>query len=319
MGSNRTLVLINGRRMSPGGAFSSAAADVNQIPTAMIERVEVLTGGASTVYGADAVAGVVNFVLREDFEGVEINLGTSGFMHDNDNSYIQGLMDAKGFDYPTGSNGLDGQADTLDILIGSNFADGKGNATMFATWRKGSELRQEARDYSSCALNGAGTACGGSSTTPVPNFFLAPVVGGVYDPAGEEGWFALQDDSLFAPRTGAGRETYNYAPVNHFMRPDEKWTFGGNIKYAINDNTRIYGEFSYMDYRTKAQIAESGTFYAERYDIPLSSDLFSDAQRAQFLSLFSAPGFDADGTIGAYNGKRNEEGGARSNQLENNT
>jgi outer membrane receptor protein involved in Fe transport len=319
MGSNRTLVLINGRRMSPGGAFSSAAADVNQIPTAMIERVEVLTGGASTVYGADAVAGVVNFVLREDFEGVEINLGTSGFMHDNDNSYIQGLMDAKGFDYPTGSNGLDGQADTLDILIGSNFADGKGNATMFATWRKGSELRQEARDYSSCALNGAGTACGGSSTTPVPNFFLAPVVGGVYDPAGEEGWFALQDDSLFAPRTGAGRETYNYAPVNHFMRPDEKWTFGGNIKYAINDNTRVYGEFSYMDYRTKAQIAESGTFYAERYDIPLSSDLFSDAQRAQFLSLFSAPGFDADGTIGAYIGKRNVEGGARSNQLENNS
>ncbi|HSG60052.1 MAG TPA: TonB-dependent receptor [Pseudomonadales bacterium] len=316
MGANRTLVLINGRRMSPGGAFSSAAADVNQIPTSMIERVEVLTGGASTVYGADAVAGVVNFVLREDFEGVEINLGTSGYMHDNDNAYIQGLMDARGFDYPKGSNGVDGEADTIDIIIGSNFADGKGNATMYATWRKGSELRQEARDYSSCALSGAGTSCGGSSTTPIPNFFLAPIVNGVYDPAGEEGWYALQSDSSFKLRNG---EVYNYAPINHFMRPDEKWTFGGNIKYALNDNTRIYGEFSYMDYRTAAQIAESGTFYAELYEIPLSSTLFSDAQRQQLLSLFSAPGFDANGSIGAYIGKRNVEGGPRSNILENNS
>ena len=91
MGSSRTLVLINGRRMGGGGAYGESA-DTNQIPTAMLERVEVLTGGASTVYGADAVAGVVNFVMRKDFNGVELNIGTSGFMHDNDNSYVAGLM-----------------------------------------------------------------------------------------------------------------------------------------------------------------------------------------------------------------------------------
>ena len=74
MGSSRTLVLINGRRMGAGGAYNSSAADVNQIPTAMIDRIEVLTGGASTVYGAYAVAGVVNFVLRDEFEGVELTM-----------------------------------------------------------------------------------------------------------------------------------------------------------------------------------------------------------------------------------------------------
>ena len=138
MGSNRTLVLVNGRRMGAGGAYNSASADVNQIPTAMIERVEVLTGGASTVYGADAVAGVVNFVLRDNFEGVELKLGKSGYMHDNSNAYIQGKMDEEGFEYPKGGNGVDGQADTVDFVMGSNFAEDKGHATFYTTWRKGS-------------------------------------------------------------------------------------------------------------------------------------------------------------------------------------
>jgi outer membrane cobalamin receptor len=312
MGSNRTLVLINGRRMSPGGAFSSAAADVNQIPTAMIERVEVLTGGASTVYGADAVAGVVNFVLREDFEGVEINMGTSGFMHDNDNAYIQGLMDERNFEYPTGSNGIDGQADTIDILIGSNFADGKGNATLYATWRKGSELRQESRDYSSCALNSAGTACGGSGNAIVPNFYISQIVDGALDWDTYEYW-TLDSGSNFIPSSG---NIYNYAPVNHFMRPDEKWTFGGNVKYAINDSTRVYGEFAYMDYRTAAQIAESGTFFAEEYQLPYDSALLNDSQRQALTDTWGlGPGDD----FAVYIGKRNVEGGARSNILENNS
>ena len=122
MGSSRTLVLVNGRRMGGGGAYS-ASPDVNQIPTAMIERVEVLTGGASTVYGADAVAGVVNFQLRKDFEGIEVSVGTSGFMHDNNNSYVAGLMDLKGFDYPKGGDGVDGQADTIDFVMGNSFAN----------------------------------------------------------------------------------------------------------------------------------------------------------------------------------------------------
>jgi iron complex outermembrane receptor protein len=82
LGSTRTLVLINGRRMAGG---TNGAADVNQIPSALVKRVEVLTGGGSSTYGSDAVAGVVNFIMDTDFEGLEFTAGVSGFQHDNDN------------------------------------------------------------------------------------------------------------------------------------------------------------------------------------------------------------------------------------------
>ncbi|MGH8174746.1 MAG: TonB-dependent receptor plug domain-containing protein, partial [Steroidobacter sp.] len=75
LGSQRTLVLINGRRLMPGDPTQNGASspDLNQIPAALIERVEVLTGGASAVYGADAVGGVVNFIMNDSFEGVRVD------------------------------------------------------------------------------------------------------------------------------------------------------------------------------------------------------------------------------------------------------
>src|SRR5215813_10290270 len=85
LGSARTLVLIDGRRMPYGGvSAASAAADLNQIPTAMVERVEVLTGGASAVYGSDAIAGVVNFIMKKDFEGIQFDGNYSLYQHNND-------------------------------------------------------------------------------------------------------------------------------------------------------------------------------------------------------------------------------------------
>src|ERR1044072_7153461 len=83
LGSARTLVLIDGRRM-PYGGVTNSAADLNQIPTAMVERVEVLTGGASAVYGSDAIAGVVNFIMKKDFEGVQIDAQYGLYQHNND-------------------------------------------------------------------------------------------------------------------------------------------------------------------------------------------------------------------------------------------
>ena len=94
LGSNRTLVLINGRRLGPGDPGSSGtstgfASDINMVPTALVERVELLTGGASSVYGADAVGGVVNFIINKKFEGVRINGGYSFYNHKNDDSKSQ--------------------------------------------------------------------------------------------------------------------------------------------------------------------------------------------------------------------------------------
>lgn len=312
LGANRTLVLVNGRRLPPGGAYNSAAADVNQIPTAMIKRIDVLTGGASSVYGADAVAGVVNIILRDDFDGVEVSVGKSGYQHKNRNKYIQGLMDKKGFDYPTGSSGLDGKADTMDIIMGGKFAEDRGHATAYVTWRKGQELRQSARDYSSCALNKSGTACGGSGNAVIPNFYLSKIVNGALDWDTYQ-YLTLDKNSNFIPSVG---NVYNYAPVNFFMRPDEKWTFGSNIKFDINDNLKAYSELSFMDYKTGAQIAESGTFFAEEYHLNYDSPILNNSQR-QFLT--DNWGLGTGDQFAVYIGKRNVEGGPRIDNLSSNS
>lgn len=123
LGANRTLVLVNGRRHVSGVA-GEQAVDINSIPTALIERVETLTGGASSVYGADAVTGVVNFVLKEDFEGLQGNI-QSGISSEGDGWRING-----------------------DLTWGKNFADGRGNITISGEYARSDEIRFGDRSFS---------------------------------------------------------------------------------------------------------------------------------------------------------------------------
>ncbi|MBB5280778.1 TonB-dependent receptor domain-containing protein [Pacificimonas flava] len=122
LGANRTLVLVNGKRHVAGVA-GSQIVDVATIPTGLIESVEVLTGGASAVYGADAVTGVVNYILKEDFEGISAS-GQVGLSEEGD-----------GF---TGS---------ADLTIGRNFAEGRGNITLSGGYSRIEELQMEDRSY----------------------------------------------------------------------------------------------------------------------------------------------------------------------------
>lgn len=298
----RTLVLINGRRVQPGGT-NTQYVDINQVPANMVERVDVLTGGASATYGSDAVAGVVNFVMRRA-QGVELSFGTSGYQHNNDNDYIQGLMDAKNFSYPDGSSGIDGKTYNIDFVAGSDFAGGRGNATVYAAWRKNDELRQASRDYSSCALNGAGTSCGGSGNAIIPNFYMGPLdADGLLDWNNYQ-YLTLDTDSSLIASEG---NQYNYAPINHFMRPDERWSAGGFADLEINQNATVYFELQFANDNSRAQIAESGTFFAEEYYLPVDNTLFPAAFQASLATWF--PGED---TIAMLIGKRNVEGGPRS-------
>jgi iron complex outermembrane recepter protein len=89
LGDERTLVLVNGRRLPAGSPLDEGTgADINQIPGALIKRVEVLTGGASATYGSDAVAGVVNFIMMDDFQGFKLDYQASQYQHDNDNGNV---------------------------------------------------------------------------------------------------------------------------------------------------------------------------------------------------------------------------------------
>ena len=311
LGTNRTLVLINGRRMQSGGA-QIVAPDVGQIPTIALDRVDVLTGGASATYGGDAVAGVVNFVTRK-MDGVEIRAGWSGYRHENDNGYIQEALDKRNFDYPSGTEGPDGENYQIDFIMGSDFADGKGNATVYGTWREQKELRQEARDYSAGALTGSATGVGGSANAIIPNYFIAPTVVGGQGPAGTNGraydysqeFFGnITPDGGLAPWDGTNR--YNYAPVNHFLRPIEQWSVGAFAEYELNEHFTPYFETMFASNTSRAQIAESGTFFVEAYILDL--DDFPEPFQAALVDEFGA-GYDE---FGVYVGKRNVEGGPRS-------
>lgn len=291
LGSNRTLTLINGHRVQPG---TGIAVDISQVPAGLVKRVDILTGGASAVYGADAVAGVVNFVLNDEFEGFQVTGGWSAYQHDNSNEFMQSKLDARGFDYPTGDSGFDGKSRNFDLIWGSKFADGAGHAAAWLTWRRNDPLYQGQRDYSSCALNAAGTACGGSGTAPDPNFFIIDNSFNYVDYAHQNA------DGSWA--TGLG-SLYNYAPPNFYQRPEDRLNFGTSVKLEVNEHFKPFVDLMYTNRQNETQIAESGTFFA--------NDLYMDCTDPLLGSMCADLGLDTSGPVIVYVGKRNVEGGPR--------
>ena len=309
LGAERTLVLVNGRRMQPGGG-ASGSADVNNIPAALVKRVEVMTGGGSSVYGGDAVAGVVNFVMDTDFEGFRVDVITGGYQHNNDNKYIQGLMDEKGFDYDTGQSSIDGKNYGLEITMGGDFDNGKGHITSYATWKRNDQLKFGARDYTSCALNDKADTCGGSETAVIPNFMISALgADGHFDENNSQS-LTLTPENNFQPSKD---NLYNYNPSNFFYRPSERFSIGSFVNYQINDYVKPYMELMYMRNQTKSQIAESGTFFKQAYNIDYDSPLISDAQR-QYLT--DQLGIVSGEQFATKIGKRNVEAGARVNIIQ---
>jgi len=170
LGSRRTLVLINGRRLQPGDPISPLA-DINFIPSALVKRIDVLTGGASSVYGADAVAGVVNFIMDTNFRGLRLDAQASAFMHDNrETGDIIAANDALGFRPPHGLS-TNGGAQDVAASFGAGFDDNRGSVMAYATYRHQNPVLQSTRDYSFCSLGSNPPAysnefyCGGSSTS----------------------------------------------------------------------------------------------------------------------------------------------------------
>src|SRR5690242_16096444 len=161
LGPSRTLVLINGRRLMTGDPNStSSAADLNFIPSSLVTRVDVLTGGASATYGADAVAGVVNFVMDTDFTGFRLDTNYGIYNHNNRNSLIRPLLDAKtaagvsGYGYPDGTTTDGAQFDTT-ASFGAALDGDRGHVTAYFGYRKANPVLQSRRDYSACTIQGS--------------------------------------------------------------------------------------------------------------------------------------------------------------------
>jgi len=167
LGAKRTLVLVDGRRLGPGTGDGRNFSDINQIPTALIERVDILTGGASSVYGADAVAGVVNFVLNTHFQGVKVDASYDFNQHSQHQGVATAAVNVAGDALPENSVNT-GFSKNVSILIGSNFDDNKGNATFYATFDKVNPILEGKYDYGACTLDATkagGLKCGGSNTS----------------------------------------------------------------------------------------------------------------------------------------------------------
>ncbi|NMW30739.1 TonB-dependent receptor [Altererythrobacter sp. RZ02] len=296
LGATRTMVLVNGRRWM--FYDTNQITDLNTIPQFLLESVDVVTGGASAVYGSDALAGVVNFRLRE-VEGVEV-----------------------GGQYSLTEQG-DGARYQLNGAVGSSFADGRGNVTLFGEYYNREEIFQGDRTFSNFALGGSPLRQLGSSLPPETRLR--------YDGDGDVTGTSFEPNSNLAIFGSPGslrdyqtpRDLYNYAPVNYLQLPQERYMLGGNARYEISDALELYTELAYINNRVDSELAPTPILVNTFLDIDslVANGFIDAATEAQFRDLdASETGADQNnGLIDVQVRRRLEEAGGRRNLDERNS
>ena len=262
LGSTRTMVLVNGRRWM--FFDTSQRVDLNTIPAFLIDSVDVVTGGASAVYGSDAIAGVVNFRLRNDLNGVEVGGG-----------------------YSITEEG-DGRRYNTYIALGGDIGE-NGHATVFGEYYKRRAIFQGDRPFSEFTLadDGAGGFIpGGSGTTPNGRFRGVPSTAGGGCPAGNifcGGGAFFQNPGSPRPRTPA--DVYNYAPSNYLMVPQERYLIGGYADYDVGGGHTPYAEVAFVNNRVANELAPTPVTGVFNVDIATVSPFLSPATIAALQQL----------------------------------
>ncbi|MCL1123910.1 TonB-dependent receptor domain-containing protein [Shewanella surugensis] len=269
LGEERTLVLVNGRRMIPSGTGATSTVDLNTIPVSMVERIEVLKDGASATYGSDAIAGVVNIILKRDFEGFQFNAQTGMTEHG------------------------DGDETIIDATIGNSFD--KGNLVMNIQYTKRGETGQADRGFSSCpygeADGGTSLYCGGSATSlgghirgdknfqinksgvdkfgkPTYQAGDAGFYGYYYDDTDGNLQYAYNDDSATPANlsgrggtyhnyidSGEGNDRFNYNEYSYLYTPLERINLTTSGTYELFDSVTFFAEAMYSKRWTNQQMA----------------------------------------------------------------
>ena len=279
LGLNRSLVLLDGRRAQPVNGY--LVVDLNTIPAAAIDRVEVITGGAAAVYGADAIAGVVNFILKKNFEGVQIN--------------AQSGMSQEG----------DGNESTVNGLLGASFADGRGAVMVGADYSKRDQILGRDRDWVVKGWNDPGTNHGGLGSSNLSQFTGSPSgaipAGGYagYPLTTGGGYYVDQNGKIFDnnkpldpnhPYTGPVGPGTNYRinpdgtlgfidPVHTYLQiPLERYSLFGSGHIELTDKVEVFTQLNFSESYTEAPGFTSGVFnvwspnipYIQAYDDPAS-------------------------------------------------
>ena len=272
LGSGRNLVLVDGRRAM--GSTSAGTVDINTIPAALIERVEIITGGAAATYGPDAVSGVVNFIMKKSFDGIAIN-----------SQYR--LTEEE-----------DGQEWGSDITMGGKFADGRGSAVFNASYFSRDAIYKGARGFAAQASSSTSIFPGGSWSpgTATPS---QAAVDALFGPGkcntngGSAGFGFNPDGSLFCTGVGGnatrnvvgytGPESdiaqrffpdffsYNFEPANILVLPMERWSLYSNIELEINDKFKPYARIIYTNYNALQELAPTPAGGTTGFTVPVTN------------------------------------------------
>lgn len=230
LGSSRTLVLVNGRRVVASGTGANSSVDLSTIPTAVIKRVEVLKDGASAIYGSDAIGGVVNVITRDDFEGFEANAS-----------------------YDASTHGGDGETKSYDFTVG--FSSDKGNVVLNAYYVEQGPQWSSDRDWSKFELGldpDTGEFNKGGSSAPPWGRYNG--IEGANDCSsfthGAGSGPGQSDPSDFSNPTGYDcwdwdKDTYNYAPVNYHLTPQKRYGMFAQGTYELSDSHRFFTELNF--------------------------------------------------------------------------
>ena len=263
LGPNRTLVLVDGVRLgqgSPQTTIASPAPDIDQIPSFLVERIDVLTGGASSVYGADAVAGVVNFIMKKNFQGLQIDGQWGEDIHHNGLGVMDTYLTEAGYTPLTGTS-KDGRNRTFNLIGGTNFDDDKGNFTVYLSYLQQDPVAGADRDIGQCQLtetydangNVNGSQCSGSSNSNRFTPLSGPNANTRYGVFGSSfvpwGTVATTPPALF-----------NSQPYIYIQRQDNRYLAGFLAHEDLADYAKPYLDFSFMDDKTHQAVAPAAAF-----------------------------------------------------------
>ena len=243
IGSVRNLVLLDGRRFVP--ADTTGRVDLNNIPLAVIERTDVLTGGATTTYGADAISGVVNFITKRDFAGIELNV--------SEQITEQG----------------DGNVFRADLTIGANFDDGRGNVLLSVGYQDQDPVLQGDRSFGEFNVGSFSGQASGSSAAVPANIVGPGIPGRQINQAGTD------VESSFNPNP------FNFNPFNLFQTPFERFNIFGSARYEINENVELYSQAVFSKNTVATKIAPGGSFF-NVYQLNLNNPTIPEAIAQRF-------------------------------------
>jgi len=245
LGWQRTLVLVDGQRFLPVQAI-----DLNLIPSSLVKRIDVLTGGASATYGSDAIAGVVNLVLDPSFDGVTVGGSIGAYQHTNDDAAVRSAI----AQYPAikvpEKEIVDGLRSDVSLSAGRPFAEGRGHVSFFVGSRQQQAVNWSARDYSACRLVTTDNKLDCAVNTVYSPYGRYVVDSG--DMAGSTWYGAKDGGGTFVPGSESAAYAYNTRETFAFQRPDQRTSGGLFIQYRVSDATEYYASLLAVDDRTRS-------------------------------------------------------------------